>query len=270
MAEKKTLTFRMHGLAQERNSVDARQFALKLSALVRGLRKADNLGHGRNCLDYLISDLRMGSAEASIVERQASTKYPARISAIAKLHEVAIAVSQGAGSSLNGSADLLPALRGLSSYASKEFSHIEVFIDENEETAVRVDSFFAEQVVAAREAIKSASMRDKRHYFKGRVRTTLDGTLKAVDHRGTTKLAVLVLTAGGAEIECAYNEQVAPDITPSFDKRCRVEAWAHYDGVSAIPRRLDLVSATPTKVDADLSRWRGAFSIPDSEDEWAD
>ena len=75
MAHKKTLTFRMHGLAIDRDAVAAGEFARKLGALVRGLKKADKLGHGRHCLDFLITDLRMGSAQAQITEAQAHVKY---------------------------------------------------------------------------------------------------------------------------------------------------------------------------------------------------
>lgn len=119
--------------------------------------------------------------------------------------------------------------------------------------------------------IHSNPDRKQRRLFKGRSKTTLDGTLKAVDHRGPTKLAYLVLTAGGIEIECAYNENIAATIVPAFDVRSRVEAWAHYDGLSAMPRRLELISATPLKKNPDLKRWKGAFQIqPSDSDEWAE
>ena len=79
------------------------------------------------------------------------------------------------------------------------------------------------------------------------------------------------MTAGGAEIECTYNEHIAAAIVPTFDVRSRVEGWAHYDGISALPRRLELISATPLKKSADLERWKGAFQIqPSDTDEWAE
>lgn len=109
----------------------------------------------------------------------------------------------------------------------------------------------------------------KRWLFRGKSLGTFDGTLKLVDHRGTVKLAKLVLTAGGAEIVCTYNEQTAPSITPAFDKRAKVQAWAHYDGTNSLPRRLEALSASPIKRAASLERWKGAFAIPaDDGEDW--
>lgn len=51
----------------------------------------------------------------------------------------------------------------------------------------------------------------------------LDGTREAFDQRGPTKLAYVVLAAGGAEIECTYNEHIAATIVLAFDMRSRVE-----------------------------------------------
>lgn len=271
MSAKKKLTFKLHGLAREKDAVDAAVFARKLVTLVRGLSKADKSGNHRKCLEFVITDLQMGSGVVEIEERQANVKHPALVSGIERLHSAFWAVSQGEGRFLNGSSDLIPTMKTLSTGASKGFSHIEVLLDENKGTAVRVDSFFEEQVKKAAEILESIEERRRRRFFKGKSKTTLDGTLKAVDHRGARKLALLVLTAGGAEIECVYNEATAPNITPAFDQRASVEAWAHYDGSSALPRRLELISAKPLKKNADLSRWRGAFKIEETDiDEWAE
>lgn len=152
--------------------------------------------------------------------------------------------------------------------ADVEFDDI---ISECQAWCEHMDDFFVEQVGLVTSALTTLADKKQRRLFKGRSKTTLDGTLKAVDHRGPTKLAFLVLTAGGAEIECTYNEHIASAIVPAFDVRSRVEAWAHYDGQSAMPRRLDLISATPLKNGADLKRWKGAFQIQQSDtDEWAD
>lgn len=271
MSKRKKLTFKLHGLSQEKNAVEAAVFARKLVTLVRGLSKADRSGNNRKCLEFFITDLQMGSSVVEIEERQLHVKHVPQVSGIERLHTAFRTVSQGGGQLLNGSSDLLPMMKTLSAGANKGFSHIEVILDEDEETAVRVDSFFGEQASKAAEILENIEGRKRRRLFKGKSKTTLDGTLKAVDHRGVTKLALLVLTAGGAEIECVYNESTAPIVTPAFDQRSLVEAWAFYDGASALPRRLELIKATPHKQNASLKRWRGAFSIEETDvDEWAD
>lgn len=145
MARKK-ITFCVHGLAVEKNTVDASVFARKLSAMVRGLTCADKLGnHGRR-LDFVITDLRMGSGFVGIEERQAKTNLPPMASGIDKLHNAIATVANGNVAHLNGSSDLLRMIRSLGKGASKNFSHIDVVLDDDSETAVRVDNFFVEQV----------------------------------------------------------------------------------------------------------------------------
>ena len=266
MRKAKQITIRVHGLEHHRDAVDARVFASKLAAFVRALQKSDQNGNGRRCLDFLISDLKMGSATACIVERQASTNWPAKASGIEAAHATLASISSGRASALNGSTNLLPSVKSMCSGANKIFSHIEVFLDSDEKSAVRIDAFFEKQVRAATAMMESEEQKAKRRLFRGVSLGTFDGTLKLVDHRGAVKLAKLVLTAGGTELECAYNEQAAPTITPAFDQRALIEAWAHYDGTSPLPQRLDVLKATPLKRKPDLARWKGAFAIIADED----
>lgn len=270
MVKSKQITFRVHGLDQNKDAVDARVFAAKLSAFVRVLQRSDQNSNGKRCLDFFIADLKMGSATACIVERQASTKSVAKFSGIEGVHAALASIYSGRATELNGSTNLLPAVRRICSGASKAFSHIEIFLDHDEKSTVRVDSFFEKQVRTASAVMESEEQKSKRRLFRGVSLGTFDGTLKLVDHRGAVKLAKLILTAGGAEIECAYNEQSAPTITPAFDRRALIEGWAHYDGTSALPHRVEVRKATPFKLHPNLARWKGAFQIvtDDSGDDW--
>ena len=270
MVKPKQITFRVHGLVHHKDAVDAHVFAQKLSAFVRALQKSDQNSNGKRCLDFLIADLRMGSATACIVERQASTKAVAKFSGIEGVHAALASIYSGRATELNGLTKLLPAARSICSGASKAFSHIEVFLDADEKLTVRVDKFFEKQVRTASASMENEEQKAKRRLFRGVSLGTFDGTLKLVDHRGAVKLAKLVLTAGGAEIECAYNEQSAPTITPAFDRRALIEGWAHYDGTSALPHRVEVRKATPLKQQPDLARWKGAFEIAtdDDGDDW--
>ena len=266
---RKKITFCLHGLAVEKNTVDAAVFARKLSAIVRGLSRADKIGNQGRRLDFVITELRMGSGFVGIEERQARANLPPTASGIEKFHAAIASIASGNGAYL--SSELIPPIKSLGKGANKMFSHIDVVLDDDNETAVRVDNFFLEQVGVATNALAALADKRQRRLFKGRTKTTLDGTLKAVDHRGPKKLAFLRLTAGGAEIECTYSEQIAALIRPAFDVRSRVEAWAHYDGIAALPRRLELISAKPLKQNPDLKRWKGAFNIePSDSDEWAE
>jgi hypothetical protein len=268
MIKMKQITIRVHGLGQHKDAVDAAVFAQKLAAFVRALRKSDQNGNGRRCLDFLISDLKMGSATAEIVEREADTRHPAKVSGIASVHAALVSVYNGRAIELNGSINLIPAVKALCKGANKSFSHIEIILDTNSASAVRIDNFFEKQLQTATEQLATEEEKSKQRLFRGVSLGTFDGTLKMVDHRGAVKLAKLVLTAGGNEIECAYNEQIAPVITPAFDKRVVIEAWAHYDGTTSLPNRLEVRTAKVLNDKRNLSKWKGAFVIPSEDEEW--
>jgi hypothetical protein len=269
MATSKKITFRVHGLLHHKDAVDAAVFAKKLSAFVRALSKSDQNGNGRRCLEFLISDLKMGSASASIVERQANTKYPPKASGITAVHATLVSVYGGRASELNGSANLIPAVKTMCSGASRAFSHIEIILDDDDRSAVRVDTFFERQLRTASEQLATEQDKARQKLFRGVSFGSFDGTLKAVDHRGIVKLARLVLTAGGTEIECTYNDQLSVLVRPAFDNRARVEGWAHYDGASALPNRIELKTIQILKEHANLSKWKGAFAIPtDDREDW--
>ncbi|MDK2741315.1 MAG: hypothetical protein NDI90_00235 [Nitrospira sp. BO4] len=266
MAAKK-LTMRVHGLAHQR-FVDARVFASKLSSLVRVLTNTDKKKNGHKCLDFVISDLKIGSAVAEIAEKQASVKYVAAYSSVDAVHQILGVVYNGHARELNGQASVLPTLRRLSSGANKHFSHIEIYVDEDEATAVRVDEFFYKQVEVAESDVEALSEASKKRLFSGTAHSTFDGILKAVDLRGSVKQAKLVLTAGEIEIDCVCNDIEVPELGHSLDKRVRASGIAHYDGTTPLPSRLDIKKVQPIKAGADLSRWRGAFKVSSDAEDW--
>lgn len=100
-----------------------------------------------------------------------------------------------------------------------------------------------------------------------------NGVLKAVDLRGVTQKAVLVLAAGGKQIECVVNTLAVSTLRDALDRRVAVSGRAHYEAGCGLPTRLDVmdVRILPNREDADLARWRGAFAIPagaSEEDAW--
>lgn len=268
MSSAKEIMFRVHGLEHHKDAVDAGVFARKLAAFVRALKTADANGNGRRCLDFLIADLEMGSAAAHIIERDASTKHPSRSSGIDGVHAALASIYGGRLRELNGSSNIVPAARSICLGVSRAFSHIDIVINGSPETAIRIDTFFEKQVKVATDYLATEEEKDRRRLFKGVSIGMFDGTLKAVDHRGSIKLARLILTAGGAEIECAYSEDMTEQVRPAFDKRAIIDAAAHYDASSGLPSRLDLKSIRVIKSDSNLLRWKGSFAIADDGEEW--
>ena len=111
----------MHGLQHQRDAVDARIFALKLSSLVRGLKRADKIANGRHTFAFVITDLRMGSATARIREQQANVKLVPVSSSVEDLYQVFGAIYDGKIAELNGAKPLVSSVQNLASGASKKF-----------------------------------------------------------------------------------------------------------------------------------------------------
>ena len=108
---------------------------------------------------------------------------------------------------------------------------------------------------------------ERTHGFKGIAYGSFDGVLKVVDLRGDIRRAVLILTAGGKQIECTVNALTVDALKTALDSRVVVYGRAHYGGSSGLPDRLDVTSASPVHAPqgAHLTRWRGAFNIPESD-----
>ena len=105
--------------------------------------------------------------------------------------------------------------------------------------------------------------------FSGIAYGSFDGVLKAVDLRGEVKQGKLILTAGSREIESTLNNLSGDELRTALDTRVMAYGRAHYDGSSGLPVRLDITKADPVGIRdvADLSRWGGAFAIPESAPE---
>jgi hypothetical protein len=90
----------------------------------------------------------------------------------------------------------------------------------------------------------------------------LDGVLKAVDLRGEMQKAVLLLSAGGKQIECIVNTVQVTQLGDALDKRIIAYGLAHYDRKSGLPARLDVRDIKVIHDGEGLGRWRGTFDIP--------
>jgi hypothetical protein len=124
----------------------------------------------------------------------------------------------------------------------------------------------------ADEAAALPELKGSDKFYRGIATCGFDGFLKEIDARGTMLRGKLVLSAGGAEIDCVMNKERVPEARESFDKRVIIEGKAHYDGINQIPSRIDVRTIKILKEDADLLRWRGTFRALDSnevdDDDW--
>jgi hypothetical protein len=260
--------FVLHGLDLDNRIVRAVVFVQKLRNLLNALQTADKAANGKSTFDYVLSDLRTGSASVTIREKRRMPERPP-YSSIAVLENAASAIYNGDRSLERLPPALVQQVKKLSQGVAKRFSHAELaFSDDN---IIRIDDFLLKQSAIAYETLTVPELRPKDNFFRGLAVGSFDGVLKEIDARGTMLRGKLVLSAGGVEIDCVMNKDRVPEARESFDKRVIIEGAAHYDGVSQIPIRLDVRSIKIVRTDADLIRWRGVLRIDqteDVEDDW--
>ncbi|MGZ4965097.1 MAG: hypothetical protein ACXWC8_21290 [Limisphaerales bacterium] len=266
MAIDDKISLKLHGLDVHKDAVRAEVFATKLRTLVSALKSADKEINGASCYEFLIYELRKGSALAEIREVQKSTKKRPVGSSVRMVKEVARDVYEGNVRDIHASEIVLRKIRALGKGAGRSFSHAELALGDRDKNVIRIDEFFERQGTNLVNAlVADESVAADRHY-KGRVFGSFDGVLKAVDLRGDVKRASLFLTAGGVEIDCVVNAIEVENLGENLDKRVTVEGLAFYDGESQMPARIDIRSIAPVRSKPDLVRWAGRFQIRPDED----
>jgi hypothetical protein len=106
---------------------------------------------------------------------------------------------------------------------------------------------------------QTAALPTERDWFKGVASGSFDGEVKAADLRGALPQVKLLLTAGGAEIDCVCRVENIEDIRAALNRRARVFGRAIYDGKSGLPRRIEVNKINVVSGSRDLTRWKGAF-----------
>lgn len=266
MPRRDEATFVLHGLDVDARSVRADVFALKLRTLISGLREADKFVNGRLSFIYMIAGLSTANSAAATIRQKQRSRRPGH-SAITVYENVASAIYNGDQSVTRYPERLISQIRKLGDGALKTFSHGEIaFADDN---VIRVDDFLLRQSEAAQEVLAVPQLKAE-HYFRGIAIGGFDGELKEIDSRGTVLRGKLILSAGGAEIDCVMNKDRVPEAREAFDNRVLVEGSAHYDGEQQLPTRID-VTTIRIVGGRGLIRWRGAFAGPDqldAEEDW--
>lgn len=96
---------------------------------------------------------------------------------------------------------------------------------------------------------------------------SFDGVLLLLDSLAHSQRAVLVLTAGGKEIDCTITGVDDEEIRKAYKRRCVVKGLAHYGGGSGLPERLDIREIEVVESAPGLDTCRGAFNLPAPDDE---
>jgi len=256
MEQEDSITLTLHGLAVDNGLVRADVFLEKFRALLTSLRIADATLNGRKSHEVIITDLKISSATARVREKvSVRRKAPAFASPL--VAEALCAVYNGDRHIDRYPADLIKSFEPLTKVDSKRLSHGEIGFTSN--NVIRIDEYLARQTARAIDRVKGVADNVERH-FEGASIGVFDGVLKELDSRGILVRGKLILTAGGREVECIFKRDDIPTLRENFERRARVEAMAHYDGIDLLPVRLDVKRIEPIGVNTDLARWRGALA----------
>jgi hypothetical protein len=261
------ITLKIHGLEIDNDYVRADVFVEKLRALVDSLKRVDRMEHdNKKRHQYIITDLQIGSALATIREKETGRLRHPVVSSVGALSDIVSSVYDGDAVS----ASLLPKplfdnLRKLTRGSAKAFSHAELTFPQGR--IIRIDEFLANRVREAGAAV-SENASAPPEYFHGTAFGTFEGVLQELDARGTLLRGKLILTAG-VELDCVLNKDEIPTVREKFNQRVSVDATGHYDGSQQLPVRLEIRQINTLGDSADLSKWKGALkaSKPDDMDE---
>lgn len=249
------LTLTIYGLPVDNGSVDLDLFKKKLDAFVSGIKAADCFANDKSLCKHLITDLSYSSAKIKISERQRTKKAPQHSASRTYMGALEALYNGERGLSAYPET-LIKHIRNISKDAGKTFSHGEIAAGDN---VIRIDDFLARKAENALININNPNA-EKEPYYKGLSFGSFDGMLQNADSRGRTLRGIITLTAGGIEIDCTIPDTLT--IRECFDVRAKIEGYAHYDGISQLPTRIDIKRIAPIKKNTDLIKWRGAFTPP--------
>jgi hypothetical protein len=266
------IRLRVHGRQRERDGdlVPGSVFAQKLLILLRGLRAADAAVNGKVKYDYVISDLRIGSALVELREEEIREHglLESR-SGISAFDDCVDAIRQGSVERALSFGRCPVYVSQLAKGSGRRFGYAELWIAD--ESPLRVDEFLLEQTEAVIEGPERRIQPEtSRRWYKGITRGAFEGEVKEVDLRGAIPEIKLILSAGGKELDCVFRDVDVERIREALNRRVRVEGTAYYDGRSGLPRRVEVRSVESVVEPGDFTRWRGAFETfvpPEWEDD---
>jgi hypothetical protein len=264
------LTLKIHGLQVDNDFVRADIFIGKLAALLRALKQIDKVSHGKARHEYVVSDLKIGSALATLREKPKSLRHMPRTSSVLRLSDAISAIHDGRGSVTQDlTPELLTQVGKLASGSSEKFSFAELSFPGGK--VIRIDDFLANRVenLERTYALEAVQQITSEKYYVGTALGSFQGYLKALDSRGTLLRGKLILSAGGAELDCVMNMEELPTAIQHFDSRVTVQGLAHYEAHSPLPVRIEIRHLAATPPAADLTKWRGALRVetPDHADD---
>lgn len=248
--------------------VPADVFARKMQEILDALKEADRSVNSGVRHEFVITDLKKGSAEVTFAERPlpAFADVPVASSTVA-LNDCIGAIYRDDIASARRYDGVVQRVLRMSSGAGDKYAFIEV--SKSRAVPYRADRSFHDQALRISEELKITTEKRVPKLFRGSVTEGFDGSILEVDLRSKVRRCKLVLSDGTKEIDCDFVDFTTDEIREVLDCRVWAEGIAIYNGESGLPVRFEIRTVRPIKPQGDITKWRGAVEVRDGND-WFD
>lgn len=237
--------------------IPATVFKAKFSDLLSALKEADRTINAKGAHEFLVSHLKIGSAECGLQERRLSAVKYDPASSVGALYECADAIYRSnfsVASRFNGVAEKL---QKLVAGVEDTFDYLELTLPSI--GSITCDGVFKSQVdqfLAEKEQEDGATTK----HFRGETLDSFDCEFLELDFRGRNSRGILVLAGSKIEIPCVFSAQFSDDeMKAHLKQRVWVVGNAIYDGSRPLPARIEVARMRNINQTGRPSDWKGAL-----------
>lgn len=264
--ERDTLTLTLHGLPAFNEDVDGEVFARKFFKFMQALAASDEIVNGGRRLKYLIDKLEKNTATAAVRE-QVVSEGPTPESGFDYFQRGADLIYHDRPEARVLPLRFVSYVHEIAGGAGQTFMRGEIKQASND-NSVRIDKNLVTNARRILHDIKRLSL-GRIPPFSGKAHVSLDGTVVTLEGRGEVDKAVIILTAGGREIDCVVGRIEDEYLRKIWKRRCVVSGIGHYSGNARLPDYIEAVTIVPVPDGGNWKPWRGAFNAgPTDEDSW--
>lgn len=263
MSDRDTLTLTIHGLPAFNKDVDGEVFARKFFKLMQALAESDKAANGKRRLKFLIEKLEKNTATAAVREQVSNEGAPPE-SGIEFFERGADAIYHDRPEARALPVEFVKYVQEIAQGAGKTFERGVIKRGANDNT-IRIDASLKKNVRRVLSDIERLSL-GRIPPFAGKANISLDGTVTTLEGRGEVDKAVVVLTAGGREVECVVQRIPEEHLRTIWKRRCTVSGVGHYSGNRSLPDYIEAVRIDPVADGGDWKLWRGTFRKDASEE----
>jgi hypothetical protein len=252
--------------ADQERFIPASVFKSKFSDLLGALKEADRAINAKAAHNYVVSHLKIGSAEFGLLERQGKAFKRIPHSSVVAVYDCANAIYRSnfnAAKRFNGVAEKL---QKLVSGVEESFEYME-FTDPDV-GSITFDGVFKNQIdqFISEKAVQSETVSK---HFRGEAFDSFDCEFLELDFRGRNSRGILVLTGTKVEIPCVFGATFSEEsMKDHLKQRIWVIGNAIYDGNRAVPARIEVARMQKINQTGRPSDWKGTlmpFEISDWE-----